>query len=351
MPRTDLSHEDLMIWMRELPQPSYPWPLVINPNIEQLHREYEAWIDADYQFHSPAARDRHKSHRFDWFGSWTLPLLSLPELRSITRYATTGAMMDDYYDRTATADWNRIIGRLMALLRGEADEPEPGIEYQWWRMRVDALDAGMPAGLYRRYVASLHDVLRGYRAEKRWVAADQPPPVAVYLALREPTSGAQPFCWYTAMQKDFRHLPDEVFDHPLMRRMHQLCCWLIGIHNDLYSLPKELCRDGDVINLVLSVQHEHRLSLDAAYRKALAIHDHYLEQFLTLTRNLPDFGQCQALVEDYIHHLGIMAKGFLHYHQQTVRYHPESYVEPEFRSPDFRWTRPRAPLSEAADGS
>ncbi len=32
MPRTDLSHEDLMVWMRELPQPNYPWPFMINPS-------------------------------------------------------------------------------------------------------------------------------------------------------------------------------------------------------------------------------------------------------------------------------------------------------------------------------
>ncbi|WP_338758161.1 hypothetical protein V7968_26065 [Nocardia vulneris] len=32
MPRTDLSHEDLMVWMRELPQPSYPWPFMITPS-------------------------------------------------------------------------------------------------------------------------------------------------------------------------------------------------------------------------------------------------------------------------------------------------------------------------------
>ena len=339
MPHSHLSEQQLFDKFASFPRPRYPFPDMVSPAMEELVQEYYGWIEQDYQFHTPQARERHKSHRLSDFAARTMPHLSLAELRPLARYASTGAMMDDYYDRTGTDDWATIRARIMALLTGEADrDPGPGIEHQFFMMRQDALAIDMPARLHQRYIAALNEVLVGYQDEKRWVAANQPPPLPVYFSVREPTSGVIPFAYYVAMQKDFRELPDDVLDHWVMRRLRQLSARMVGMHNDLISLPKELARDGDVINIVMCIQRDQHLSIEDAYHRSLALHDSYLEQFQVLHQNLPDFGRWQALADDYVLHLGIMVQGLLTYHLTTTRYQPDSYVEPEYHSTTFTWT-------------
>lgn len=338
MPHPKFSEEQLYEKFSTFPRPHYPFPNMTSPAIEELAQEYFGWIDADYQFHSPEARAQHKSHRLSDFAALTMPHLSLAELRPLARFASTGAMMDDYYDRTDMNDWDQIRARILALLTGENDhEPGPGIEHQFFMLRRDAQAIDMPSPLYQHYVAALDDVLVGYRDEKRWVAANQAPPFPVYLYIREPTSGVIPFAYYVALQKDFRELPNDVLEHSVMRRLRLLCARMVGIHNDLISLPKELARDGDVINIVMSLQRDHGLPLEHAYAKSLAVHDSYLDQFQLLHDHLPDFGPWQTLAEDYVLHLGVMVQGLLTYHLTTTRYQPGSYVEPEYLSPNFTW--------------
>jgi hypothetical protein len=52
----------------------------------------------------------------------------------------------------------------------------------------------------------------------------------------------------------------------------------VGYHNDIISLPKELSRKGDVINIVLVLMHEDGLVLEEACMKAMEIHDHPRQQ-------------------------------------------------------------------------
>jgi hypothetical protein len=75
------------------------------------------------------------------------------------------------------------------------------------------------------------------------------------------------------MQKDYRTLPDDVLEHPIILRLHLLASRMIGWHNDIVSLPKELSRQGDVINLVITLRDTHEVAIEDAYQMALNVHD------------------------------------------------------------------------------
>lgn len=334
-----LSHTQLVEKFASLPRPDYPFPSLENPAKTELFNEYCNWIDQDYDFHSEKARALHKSHRLSDFGANSFPLLTLPELRPITRYATSGAMMDDYFDRCTPDEMRAVRTRVMALLTGQDDqEPEDlGIYHQFYLLRQDAIASGMPTHLYQRFIATIDQVLIGYTDEKGIVATDKPPPSPVYFVVREHTSGGLPFTRYNCMQKDFRTLPDDVLEHPIMLRLYSLCAWMIGIHNDLISLPKELSRKGDKVNLALVLQHERNIPTEEAYLAALDVHDRFLDEFLLLQQNLPSFGRWQTLADDFIDHLGIMVHGLYVFHITTTRYNEGYYVEPEYVSPEFNW--------------
>ncbi|WP_118951597.1 terpene synthase family protein [Taibaiella helva] len=334
MPATTL-HEELFAKMRRLPRPSYPWPDFIHPGFREEREAYYAWIDRDYQFQSAAAREKHKSHHLTDLAARGLPFLrSLDELHPIASYAANGAMMDDYFDRCTRQEMLDIIKRIKALLMGE-DAKEPvtnGFLRQWWVLRQDALRCKIPDRIYQRFVDSIIHTFNGYAEEKAYNAANIPPPLAVYTLIREATSGVIPFCKYVYLQKDYRQLPDDIMDHPHILRMEVICALLIGMHNDFISLPKELIRPGDTMNIVKVFQHEHKMPLEEAYMAALEHHDRYLQEFLVLQQHLPHFdSNWNDLVAGYVGDLGIMVSGVYAWHtNDKTRYIPGGYVEGEF---------------------
>lgn len=279
-------HEEEHLYARfaSLPRPRYPFPNLVNAHIDELSDECNQWIDEDYRFHSQGARDRHKRHRFTDLPARAFPTLTLAELRPVARFTSSGAMMDDYFDHSGPAEVSAARERIMALLTGhDSREPrDPGIYRQFYLLRQDALACGLPSHLYEKFLVEVNNMLTAYQDEKPYIAANQPPPLASFLVIRENSSGGTSFAKYAAMANDFRTLPETVLEHPIVRRLHALAGRLIGWHNDLISLPKELHRKGDVVNLVRVLQQEREVDLEDAYMMALEFHDQDLKEFLVL---------------------------------------------------------------------
>ncbi|MEU6642871.1 hypothetical protein ABZ863_10005 [Saccharomonospora sp. NPDC046836] len=334
------TEEQLYARFAKLPRPRYPFPDLVNPHIDALARECDRWIDEDYRFNSPGARERHKRHRLTDIPARAFPQLRLAELRPVARFTSSGAMMDDYFDHSSSAEVSRARDRIMALLTGEdgAEPQDLGIYRQFYLLRQDAMGCGMPPRLYDKFIAEIDHMLIAYQAEKQWIAADQVPPLEVLLPIRENTSGGVPFAKYVCMEQDFRTLPDTVLEHPVILRLHALSGRLIGWHNDLISLPKELSRRGDVVNIVLGMRHHHDMSIEEAYVAALEFHDNDLREFMSLQEHLPYFGEWHDRAQSYVRQLGIMIQGTYMWHVTNCgRYAPGAYVEPEHDSREFQW--------------
>lgn len=335
---TLISDEQFYAGLQHLPKPKYPFPNFIHPDFQQQREEYYDWIDREYTFHSTAAREKHKQHNLTDIAARGCPFLrTLAELRPLANYTANGAMMDDYWDRCSRSEMNAIGKRIEELLTGEdTNEPGPnenGIFHQFWILRQDAIKCGMPERLYKKYVASIHNVFVGYAEERIYYRDKIIPPLAVYWIIREDTSGAHPFCKYAAMQKDYRQLPDDILEHPHILRLHSLYAWMIGIHNDITSLPKELHREEDTMNLVKVLQHEHKIPLKDAYMMAMEYHDNCLKEFMLLHKHMPPFGEWQNMAYDYVQDLGISVAGVYAWHaNDTTRYVNGGYVEGEYIS-------------------
>lgn len=317
-------------------RPEYPFPDLISPFAQEMREIYYNWIDTDYIFHSEKARETHKKHVLTDIAARGLPFLkTLDELIPVASLAANGAMLDDYFDHCTYDEMYAIRERCTALLNG-LDKKEPtdhGIFRQFYLLRQRAIKCNMPQGLYDKFIVAIHNMLLGFQDEKRYMSANTIPPLPVYLVLREDTSGGLPFCKYVAMQRDFRHLPDSVLVHPHILRLHTLAALMIGVHNDIISLPKELNRKGDVINIVKVMHNENKVSWEEAYMMAMDFHDKLLDEFKVLHEHLPSFGQWQELAYDYVHTIGIMIQGVYAWHtNDKSRYVPGGYVEPEYQS-------------------
>ncbi|KAF3910876.1 hypothetical protein ABW20_dc0106839 [Dactylellina cionopaga] len=317
--------------LHNLPRPQYPFPDLISPHLDALFSEYCQWIDQDCQFESQRARDMHKQHRLSDLTARSFPWMTLEELRPVARFTTCMAIFDDYMDTASQEEIEAVKKRVFALFTGLEDkEPEAGFYRQVYLVRQETIACGMPAHLYQEFIDSILGLMTGYGEEKQYNVGGTPPPMAVYHAIRLKSAGGICYAKYLCMQKNYRNLPDSVLNHPNILRMHSLLGLLVGYHNDFISLPKELARGGDVLNIVMVVQHEFQLGLDEACAKALEIHDEALDEFIRLQNTLPDFGEWQHTAQEYANDLGVLVQGTYSWHTQSSgRYAVGAYVEPE----------------------
>lgn len=320
-------YTDIRGWQR----PSYPFQVLESPHIEALAVEYYGWIDADCIFESSAAREVHKRHRLTDIAARAFPRLTLRELRPIARFTAFLAILDDYMDRSDADDIRAVQNRIQVILRGQDQRiPEPGFYHQIHAIRQESLACGMGSHHFDEFISSIDDLMVGYAREKEYNAKNEPPPLATYQSIRRQTSGGLCYAKYLCMHRDYRTLPAKILRHPNILRLHDLAASIIGYHNDFISLPKELSRRGDVVNVVLSIQRDQDVELQKAYDEALQIHDYDLTEFMRLQNELPDFGQWQETARRYVGDLGVMIQGVYTWHvENTGRYVPGAYVEPE----------------------
>lgn len=235
-------------------------------------------------------------------------------------------------DHSSKNEFSILKERISTLLNGKDDkEPAPGFYYQVYMIRQDALACAMPSSLYQHYVDAILDTITASGDEKRYNAPSIPPPFSVYKPLRRITTGGMPFAKYLCMQKNYRSLPEEILCHPAIIYLQDLASTLVGYHNDIVSLPKELGRKGDVLNIIMTLQHEFGLNLKDAYAKSMEIHDTDLAEFISLQNSLPDFGEkWQLMAQEYVTDIGVMLQGIYSWHVKgSGRYVPDAYVEPE----------------------
>ncbi|KAF3315473.1 hypothetical protein TWF173_003392 [Orbilia oligospora] len=281
------------------PRPQYPFPDLVNPFSEALFLEYCQWIDEDYHFETKSVQDRHRRHRFCDIASRAFPWMTIEQLRPVARFTLLLAIIGDFMDISSQEEIEAATQTVSALFTGLEDvEPPPSFYRQMYLIRQEAIACGMPAHMYEEFISSILDLITGYGEEKEHIAKSTPPSMEVYRDIRRQTSGGICYARYLCMQKNYCDLPDSVLRHPTILRMHNLLGTLIGYHSDFISLPKELARGGDVMNLVTVVQNESQLSLEEARTRALEIHNESLDELIRLQNTLPDFGEWQKIARD-----------------------------------------------------
>lgn len=327
---------------QQFPRPSYPYPELASPFMEQMREENGRWLSSeDYAFLSEYARKKYSEHRLTDVAARGFPFLTrFEQLCPIARFSTWGAYLDDYFDQVTTVEMEEVRAKAEAVLRGGyvPDSHDLGFYRQIALTRKECLAEGMPDEWYEKIVVSINGMLTGFVDEKRYTRSKTPPPLSAFLLIREQTSGGLPYCIFNRMQKNYRTLPVRVVEHPVILRIHALVSRLIGWHNDLISLPKELSRQdkGDVVNIVKVMQHTYQVPLEQAYHMAMELHEADLKELVSLHENLPYFGLHQELAYDYVQALGTMLHGVYCWHVKgNMRYRKGDYIEPEYNVKDI----------------
>ncbi|EMD34164.1 hypothetical protein CERSUDRAFT_107906 [Gelatoporia subvermispora B] len=180
---------------------------------------------------------------------------------------------------------------------------------------------------YRRFVGMCNDYIEAVAVEadlrERGVILDVEP----YMLLRRENSAVR-FCFGLFEYILGMDLPDEIYDHPVFRRMHlaaiDMVCWA----NDLYSYNMEQAM-GHTTNNIMSVLMKHKqVDLQGA-SDIVGVHfKGLMDGFLADKERLPSWGpELDADVSRIVDCMEQWVVGNLDWSFETQRYFGRDHLE------------------------
>ncbi|WP_291910978.1 hypothetical protein [Chitinophaga sp. CB10] len=157
--------------------------------------------------------------------------------------------------------------------------------------------------LKRELINDLSTLFKGIAWEKQNDQANRVPPFKEYMKMRPAAGGA---ALAATLVKIVARI--DLPDLPELSILADLCARLGCLANDLFSLNKEL-NHSDNHNVVVVLMQEDKIGLAEAIRKAVHLHNQYMELFERLITQLPKYGKSQRVVDIYIKGLINIVRG------------------------------------------
>ncbi len=268
----------------------YPFSGAINPHADVVDQATLAWAES-FALLSHAVYSKSRHLRYGILAARAYPRADREMLQIAADWIAWLFFMDDQCDEAGIGrdlqQMTALHERFLAILEGAAP---------------DAQDWGLThalADLRHRLATHASDVwlrrfsnhVRLYFTANRWETTNRQrgtaPNIATYCAARL-FSGAVYACFDLIELTDRIEIPFYARHHAtvqqLERAANNIICWC----NDVLSYPKEM-KHGDLHNLVLVIQHEHRCSLSEAVDRALAMHAREVATFMQIREHIPYF--------------------------------------------------------------
>ncbi|WP_040833891.1 polyprenyl synthetase family protein [Nocardia brevicatena] len=249
---------------------------------EELTQWLRSWMVDTGLALTPAEADYHR-----WAAAIQLPATLAPA--DTAREQTTVGLAilcliwDDLFEDPQLRDPEAVTAlkrRLVAMVR---QDPEMhGAIPTAWAGLWPRLCKGRTIGWQERFLDGLEEWFEACEREAHHRINGYIPPSADYLPLRMSTGGSEITLACVEVRQDLE-IPLKVRNHPVIRRLEELLCWVGFVENDLVGLEQD---EADQIpyNLVRAVHHEtgctrreaieqvqrqiaeHRAQLDAVIR-------------------------------------------------------------------------------------
>ncbi len=306
-----------------LPQLYSPFPSGLNLHADSVGRETIAWArHFNLVTEDIVERRLATTHIGGLVGR---VYLSTPraQLQLLADWTTWLFLQDDQCDELGISkqptQLQAIHARSLAVLRGAhptlQDRP---LTHALSNLRLRMLQYA-DAEWMSRFIASFEECLTASIWEATNRARGTTPDVTTYLQQRALTGGLYPYIVLIELTEQI-HLPRQAREHPTVERLTLMAVNVVCWANDILSLAKEI-KQGDVHNLVLTLQHKHRLTLQEALERAAALHDTEVRAFIDLELRLPSFGApVDAALKQYIAILRSWMRGNLDWSYTSGRY-------------------------------
>ncbi len=312
----------------------YPWPHEVAPFSQSFYQEQNDWIDKDYQFLSEATRAKYRKHNLVEAASYMFPsVTTIEQMRPLARFELWLTVYDDYYELCPVNKLADIRDHIMDIMMGAKPKPDDiGLMRQVAADRQEFLPY-VNDNWFQRWTKSFHDYTTyGIMEETPYKLKKEFPTLHNLLLIREYSISMYPFG--DPVEPSINYIvPDFISEHPVIKRLKLLMCRIMAIQNDFASLEKEMARDTEVLNIILVIRHQYKVSLEEAITEAKHIHDSYVNEYVELQNNLPDFGSEQKNVERFVHYMAMEISGLGAWYQKTnsIRYKAQDgFPKPEY---------------------
>lgn len=317
-----------------VPIPKYPWPYLVGPFVESFTQDEIDWYDTDFTFMSEATREKYKKHGLAQATSYMFPGAdTIEKIRPICRFMIWLTLYDDYYELCPVDELAVIRDRIMEVMLGASLKPDDiGLIRQVAYCRDEFRPYANNEWFDRWTQAFYRYTTYGLMEETPYKLSGKMPTLNNLLLIREYSISMYTFGEPVELTIDFI-MPGYIAEHPAIQRIKMLMCRIIAIQNDLASLQKELAVETEILNIVLVIQHQYKISLEEACVETIRIHDEYVKELQDMEANLPDFGIYQKDVEKYIYYMILMITGLgaWYYKGTSSRYTvPGAFPKPEY---------------------
>jgi Terpene synthase family 2, C-terminal metal binding len=308
----------------------YPFPTLVNPLAASIQEHTDrAWIDGEWAgFVSPAVAKKFKAVRTGYMTSYFFPMATWDRLVPVARMMLFSLYQDDIHEGADPDRLRRLRQRTIAVAHGEitARQADVMLAPQIEKIRHEALQF-IPAESVARWAADLDLYFDGLIAESTHLHNGTYPTLEQYKIIREKALMIHPFLALKEIETGVV-LPDEIHEHPAVRRLKSLAVRLPGWLNEFQSYDKDTNAGMGAVNLINVLANEYDISVADARERAFGIHDEELAEFVRLQAELPDFGEWHDAVTNHVHHLSFVISGWRGVDRVIHRYDPEDFVDP-----------------------
>lgn len=267
-----------------------------------------------------SAAELERAGSFDVAGYMGIPfpLLSRETAVRIGKYLSLWLLWDDVHVEALKNAWRIAHADVLA------NRPPPGMsrfDQGWWQLFrelagrrsarwIEDLCAAMCA-----WSAAAVDEARAMKAHREHGTV---PAFADQVELRIATIGMYATVYLLEDEYD-RELPRELHADPTVRRLKRLANLLVGLGNDIFSLPKDLI--AGQLNLVPTLMRERGLTADAALEAVVRMHEEAIDEYDRLAASLQlDDRDLRDLVSRWAQDVRYASVGFTVWESQAPRY-------------------------------
>ncbi len=303
-----------------LPRLQYPWPDLISPYVDELEQEINDWLWNEYDCIPTDIKRKYEKTLLGHITARFFPMASRERLTPLNMNSLWGICFDDYHEHCTVDQLKRLKHRVEDILIGSPPLKEENAIFQQLAAMRDAFARFMPTHWLARFSNSMGQYVQGMVEEAPYKSRLQHPTLADYMNIRMKAVDVYPLVSFAEVVIGYT-FPREVIYHPAMCRIADLTCRIVAWCNDYFSIWKE--QDKDIMNIILIIQHQYRISRQEAFEEAVRVHQADVEDYITLCNSLPDFGIHNGKVKEFIYHNNLMIQGHKSwYEKDTQRYKP-----------------------------
>ncbi|KAG8917205.1 hypothetical protein FRC03_004894 [Tulasnella sp. 419] len=299
-----------------------PFELKVNPHYRLASAESERWFDG-YGIHKGQKRTDFLRANFGLLTAMSYPEANYNQLRNCCDFMNWLFAFDDLSDDGGLRE--NIDGMKLAAEITVKSLRDPknfrttfkvGQTLQSFWLR--ACQTASP-GTQKRFIETTDLYVQAILQQVVNRTHDQIPTIESFIQLRRDTSAVKLVFALVEYSLNL-DLPDEVFEHPLIRSLEQGANDILTWANDMYSFNVEQSK-GDTQNLVVIAMREKGLDLQGAVDWLGDLIKRRIDQYVSEKAQLPSWGpEVDAGVAKYVAGLERWVIGVLHWSFDSERY-------------------------------